>query len=47
MQRAAEVGDLERVQLLLGQGVNKDEADDDGFTAIYHAAREGHLAIVQ
>ena len=47
LQRAADLGDLERVQLLLGQGVDKDEAGHDGYTALFNAAYAGHLAIVQ
>ena len=47
LKDAAESGDLERVQLLLGQGVDKDEADGGGFTALWNAAYKGHLAIVQ
>ena len=47
LQDAAEEGDLECVQLLLGQGVDKDEADDGGYTALWNAAYNGHLAIAQ
>ena len=47
LQDAAEKGNLKRVQLLLGQGVDKDEADDGGYTALWNAAYNGHLAIAQ
>ena len=40
LQSAADTGDLERVQLLLGQGVDIDEADSHGYTALLNAARE-------
>ena len=47
LQDAAEYGDLDCVQLFLRQGIDKDEADDDGYTALWNAAYAGHLAIVQ
>ena len=47
LRTAAETGDLERVQLLLGQGVDKDEVDCDGYTALFHASFQGYFAIVQ
>ena len=47
LQDAALHGRLKRVQFLLGQGVDKDETNDDGCTALYNAAWKGHFAIVQ
>ena len=48
LQVAAKKGDLERVKLLLGQVVDKNKADSTyGYTALFSAARYGHLAIVQ
>ena len=38
MHDAAENGDLKRVQLLLGQGVDKDMANTNGRTALFNAA---------
>ena len=43
----AELGDLERVQVLVGQGVDKDKVDDDGRTALLLAAWWGQLPIVR
>ena len=42
---AAVAGDLERVMLLVGQGVDKDEIFDE--TALYFAAQAGHLEVVR
>ena len=47
LQEAVEKGDLERVRLLLGQGIDKDEADSNTWTALFNAAWAGHLPIVQ
>ena len=44
---AAEHGDLERVQLLLGQGVDKDKPNLNGYTALWNASQKGYLPIVQ
>ena len=47
LEDAVHKGDLKRVKFLLGQGVDKDEADHNGWTALWNAAWNGHLAIVQ
>ena len=47
LKDAAHKGDLERVKFLLGQEIDKDEADSDGWTALWNAASKGHLPIVQ
>ena len=44
---AAYEGDLDRVQLLLGQGVDKDEVNSSGYTALFWASWKGNLAVVQ
>ena len=44
---AAEAGDLERVQVLVEQGADKDEVNEDGQTPLYIAACIGHLAVVR
>ena len=46
MQAAVRGGNLDGVQLLLRQGVDKDETDRDG-TALWKAACEDHLPIVR
>ena len=46
MHEAAVSGDLERVQILLGQGIDKNEANHQG-PALIVAAMGGHLPIVQ
>ena len=47
LQDAASNGALERVQLLLRQGVDKDQADSGGYTALWRAACSGYLTTVQ
>ena len=54
MYDAAESGDLERVELLLGQGVNKNNfymiytgINPSRRTALWIAAMKGHLPVVQ
>lgn len=44
---AASQGDLMEIRRLVANGVNLDEADYDGRTAIHLAASEGHDNIVQ
>ena len=45
---AAEAGDLERVQVLVvEQGADKDETAGNGWTPLYIASRNGHLAVVR
>ena len=43
---AAETGDLDRVQALLSQGIDKNTADSNGDTALLKAAANGHLLVV-
>ena len=44
---AAKTGDLDRVQILLSQGIDKNTADSNGETALLKAAANGHLLVVQ
>ena len=44
---AAEAGNLERVQELVGSGVDKDEVDSRKRTALWIVCMEGHFPIVQ
>ncbi|MGB0679210.1 MAG: ankyrin repeat domain-containing protein [Polyangiales bacterium] len=44
---AAGQGDLCGVQHWLGRGVQVDEADDDGRTALHLAAAEGHCDVAR
>ena len=45
---AADVGDLERVKLLVEQGMDKDVIDAaNGKTPLYKASRNGHLPVVR
>jgi ankyrin repeat protein len=43
---AAEEGKLELVKELLEQGVNADEPDEYGNTALHYAISEGHFAVI-
>jgi ankyrin repeat protein len=45
--RAAEAGDLARVQDLLAAGADCDARDADGATVLMHAAHAGHLEVVR
>ena len=44
--RAAETGDVERVELLLGRGASLDDRDSRGQTALHCAARSSQDAVV-
>ena len=44
--RAAETGDVERVELLLGRGASLDDRDTRGQTALHCAARSSQDAVV-
>lgn len=44
--QAARYGDMEEVQSYLSQGVSPDAADVEGRTALFFAAANGHLEIV-
>ena len=43
---AADTGDLERVQVLVEQGVDKDKVGHLGVTPLWAASRKGHLTVV-
>lgn len=40
-------GDLKRAQTLFNRGVDVDFLDGDGWSALFYAAGEGHLRLVQ
>jgi len=40
-------GDVETIRLWLDAGVDVDIATEDGWTALYVACRQGHLALVR
>ncbi len=44
---AAELGEIDKVKELLGQGVPVDAKDHDGWTALMKATYEGHRHIVE
>jgi uncharacterized protein len=44
--RSADTGDLTAVKLFLNAGMNPNEADDEGSTALMHAAYKGHANVV-
>lgn len=44
---AASLGDIEQVEQLLSQGVNANQADDEGYSALHAAAENDHLEIVK
>ncbi|MCK5451562.1 MAG: ankyrin repeat domain-containing protein [Candidatus Omnitrophica bacterium] len=44
---AVSVGDMNRVQLFLKDGVDVNDFNDDGMTALMVAAKEGHTKIVE
>ena len=44
---AAALGDLERVQMLVGGGADKDATVSHGWTPLYAASCNGHLAVVR
>ena len=44
---AAASGDIEQVKELLASGTDMDEVDGKQRTALHHAARRGHVAIVE
>ena len=45
--QAAKRGKAERVKELMGQGVNALAVDEDRWTALHHAARNGHENVVK
>ncbi len=44
---AASLGDLQQVEKLLESGINANQIDDDGYSALHAAAENNHLAIVK
>ena len=46
-QNRASRPDPAQLGLLLAQGVDVNYADEDGWTALFHAGSEGHLRIVE
>lgn len=44
--RAAEDGDVEALKSALAAGADVNTVDDDGYTALYHAADQGHEEVV-
>lgn len=47
MQRAATLGDILAVEMLLAIGVDTEEKDNDGCTALIYGAYNGHERVVQ
>ena len=44
---AASLGDIEQVEQLLSQGVNANQADDEGYSALHAAAENNYLDVVK
>jgi ankyrin repeat protein len=47
LPKAAEAGDAQLVARLLGEGCDVNEADEDGWTALYVASLNGHHKVVR
>ena len=47
LHKAAEKGKLDRVRLLVEQGVDKDKGSSGGYSPLYLASSNGHLEVVQ
>jgi len=45
--KSSSSGDLKRAQTLFNRGVDVDFLDGDGWSALFYAAGEGHLRLVQ
>jgi ankyrin repeat protein len=41
------LGDLEQIEQLLVQGIDPNQADDEGYTALQAAAENDHLEVVK
>ena len=41
------LGELEQVKVLLEQGIDPNQADDEGYSALHAAAENNHLNIVK
>ena len=44
---AASLGDIEQVEQLLSQGVDANQTDDEGYSALHAAAENDHFEIVK
>jgi uncharacterized protein len=44
---AASLGDIEQVEQLLSQGIDANQMDEDGYSALHAAAENDHLEIVK
>jgi hypothetical protein len=47
LQLAAQLGDVESVEILLAHGCNPNTQDDNGYSALLHAAKFGHPPVVK
>ena len=43
----ASLGDMEQVEQLLAEGIDPNQTDDEGYSALQAAAENDHLAVVQ
>jgi len=43
----ASLGDAEQVEQLLAEGVDPNQTDDEGYSALQAAAENDHLAVVK
>ena len=43
----ASLGDVEQVEQLLEDGIDPDQTDDEGYSALQAAAENDHLAVVK
>ncbi|MBC9230040.1 ankyrin repeat domain-containing protein [bacterium SPL81] len=43
----ASLGDVEQVEQLLAEGVDTNQTDDEGYSALQAAAENDHLAVVK
>jgi len=43
----ASLGDVEQVEQLLAEGIDPNQTDDDGYSALQAAAENDHLAVVK
>ncbi len=44
---AASLGDIEQVEQLLSQGIDANQMDEEGYSALHAAAENDHLEIVK